>query len=104
MFGKPEWRLVPASRVPEREQAAGKLVVRQDRLHFGLKGPVIGIEDGGTECSAAVAADHSVGALFPRIAPGPAHMIRREHRHTRGAALVRAGPNLDAVTPGEEWW
>ena len=47
LFGKPERRLAPAPGIPEREQATGKLVVRQDRLRFGVGGPSSGSKASG---------------------------------------------------------
>lgn len=97
VFGKPERRLVPASGIPEREQATGKLVVRQDRLHVGLGRPMVGIENCGTECPASIAADHGVHAECLPIAPDAAHVIRTEYRHGGGRPLGEAVPNLPCI-------
>src|SRR5262245_18244882 len=102
VFWKPERRLVPAQRVPERQQATRYLVVRLDLFHFCFRGSLIGILDVGTERTASIAADGSIDAPGFPIAPGLAQVIGEEDRHCRGRPLSEPVPDLGRVVRGEK--
>jgi hypothetical protein len=92
LLGEPERRLVPAAAVVERDQAAGQLASRFDRLELRL-GNVVAPEEARSERPGAVAIDDQVDA---------SDVVRLEDGRHRRRPGIEPRPYLLCARTGEE--